>query len=91
MFERLYFHEVTLQYSSKKVQSTTVKKKGNKIFQTKKDFINCSKLTINELGCCRTRSDNVYFAKDEQTSFVFTAAFCFVHAEHNSIELKVIY
>ena len=53
--------------------------------------MNCSKLTINELGCCRTRSDNVYFAKDEQTSFVFTAAFCFVHAEHNSIELKVIY
>ena len=27
MFERLYFDEVTLQYSSKKVQLTTGKKK----------------------------------------------------------------
>ena len=27
MFERLYFHEVTLQYSSNEVQSTTGQKK----------------------------------------------------------------
>ena len=28
MFERLYLHDVTLQYSCKKVQSTTGKKKN---------------------------------------------------------------
>ena len=74
MFERLYFHEVTLQYSSKKVQSTTGKKKVKQLFQTKKDFIACSNLIINELGCCPTRSDNVYLANNEQTSLAFTAA-----------------
>ena len=49
----------------------------------------CSKLIINELGRCPTRSDNVYFANNEQASLaVFNAVFCFAHAEHNLIELK---
>ena len=84
MFERLHFHVVTLQYSCKKVQSTTAKKKVKYIFQIKKDFMTCSKLIINELGCCPTISDNVYFANNEQASLsTFTAAFWFAHAEHN--------
>ena len=41
-----------------------------------------SKLIINELGRCPTRSDNVYFANIKQASLaVFTAAFCFAHVE----------
>ena len=84
MFERLDFHEVTLLYSCKKVQSTTGKKKVKQIFQIKKDFITCSKLIINELGRCPTILDHVCFANNEQASLaVFTAAFCFAHAEHN--------
>ena len=47
-------------------------------------------MIINELGRCPTRSDNVYFANNEQASLAFTAAFCFAHAEHNLIKLKVI-
>ena len=90
MFERLYFHEVTLQYSCKKMQSSTGKKKVKLIFQIKKSFITCSKLTINELGRCSTTSDNVYFANNEQASLAFfTVAFCSAHAEHNLIKLKL--
>ena len=89
MFERLYFCEVTLQYSSKKMQSTTGKKKVKQIFQTKADFITCSKLMINELARCPTRSNNVYFANNEHASLAFTAAFCFAHAEHSLIKLKL--
>ena len=49
----------------------------------------CSKLMINEIGCSRSRSENVYLANNWQTSIaVFTAPFCFTHAEHNSIKLK---
>ena len=45
---------------------------------------------INKLGRCPTRSDNVYFANNEQESpAIFTAAFCFTHAEHNLIKLKL--
>ena len=45
---------------------------------------------INELGRCPTRSENVYFGKNEQASIaVFTAVFCFTHAEHNLIKLKL--
>ena len=65
MFEGLYFQEVTLQYSSKKAQSTTGNKKVKEIFQTKKDFVTCSELVINQLGRCPTRSDNAYFANNE--------------------------
>ena len=37
-----------------------------------------------------TRSDNVYFAKNEQASFaVFTVVFCFTHAEHDLIKLNI--
>ena len=40
---------------------------------------------------CPTRSDNVYFANNEheQALLAFTAAFCFAHAEHNSIKLRL--
>ena len=41
MFERLYFHEVTLQYLVKKHNEQLVRKKTKWIFQTKKDFITC--------------------------------------------------
>ena len=73
------------------MESTTGKRKGKKIFQTKKYFITCSKLIINKIGRCPTRSDNVYFANNEQVSLaVFTAAFCFAHAKHNLIKLNYI-
>ena len=72
------------------MQSTTGNKKVKQIFQTKRGFITCSKLIINKLGRCPTRSDNVYFANDEQASLpVFTVPFCFTHSEHNLIKLKL--
>ena len=55
------------------------------MFQTKKDFTTSSKLIINELGGSPIRSDNVYFANNEQASLVFFIA----HAEHNLIKLKL--
>ena len=61
-----------------------------KIFKTKEGSITCSKLMINELADSSTRSENVYFAKNEQASIaVFTAVFCFTHAEHHLIKLKL--
>ena len=46
---------------------------------------------INKLGRCPTRSDNVYFANNEQASLTFfTAVFCFTHAEHNLIKRKAV-
>ena len=70
------------------MQSTTGKKKVKSIFQTKKGSTTCSKVIINELGRCPTRSDNVYFADNEQTlPAFFTAVFCFTHAEHNKLNL----
>ena len=59
------------------------------MFQTKKDFITCSKLIINELKFCPTRSNNVYFANNEQASLAFTDVFCFAYSEHNLIKLKL--
>ena len=45
---------------------------------------------INELVGSPTRSENVYFAKNEQASIaVFTALHCFTHAEHHLIKLKL--
>ena len=44
---------------------------------------------INKVGRCPTRSDNVYFAINEQASLAFTAAICFAHTEHNLIKLKL--
>ena len=45
---------------------------------------------INELAGPPTRSDNVYFAKNEEASIaVFSAVFCFTHAEHHLIKLKL--
>ena len=70
------------------MQSTTDKKKV-KLFQIKK-LKTCLKLMINKLARFTTRSDNVYFANNEQASIaVFTAAFCFTHAEHHLIKLKL--
>ena len=46
-------------------------------------------MIINKLGRCPTRSDNVYFANNELSLAVFTAVFCFTHAEHNLIKLKL--
>ena len=45
---------------------------------------------INELVGSPTRSENVYFANNEQTSIaVFNAVFCFTHAEHHLVKLKL--
>ena len=56
------------------------------MFQTEKGFITCSRLIINKLGRCPTRSDNLCFANNKQASLaVFTVVFCFTHAEHNLI------
>ena len=44
---------------------------------------------INKIGRCPARSDNVYFANNEQASLAFTAAICFAHAEHNLIKLII--
>ena len=45
---------------------------------------------INELRRCPRRSENVYFANNEEVSIlVFTTAFCFTHAKHNLIKLKL--
>ena len=85
-----YFCGYLNNYSCKKVEPTTGKEKVKYFFQTKKDFTTCSKLIINELGLCPTKSDNVYCANNEQTSLaVFTAAFCFAHGKHNLIKLKL--
>ena len=72
------------------MQSTTDKIKGKLIFKTMEGSITCSKLMINELVGSPTRSENVYFANNEQASIaVFTAVFCFTHAEHHLIKLKL--
>ena len=45
---------------------------------------------INELARFPTRSDNVYFTNNKQTSVtVFTAVFCFTLAEQHLIKLKL--
>ena len=45
---------------------------------------------VNELARCPTRSENDYFVNNKQASIaVFTAVFCFTHAEHNLIKLKL--
>ena len=47
-------------------------------------------MIINKLGCCPTRSDNVYFANNEQASLAaFTTVLCFTYAEHDLIKLKL--
>ena len=46
---------------------------------------------INELGRFPTRSGNVYFVNNEQASIaVFTAVFCFKHAEGNLIKWNYV-
>ena len=45
---------------------------------------------INELAGPPARLKNVYFANNEQALIaVFTAVFCFTHAEHHLIKLKL--
>ena len=45
---------------------------------------------INELADSRTRSENIYFANNEQASIaVLTAVFCFTHAEYHLMKLKL--
>ena len=45
---------------------------------------------INELVGSPTRSENVYFANNEQASIaVFTVVFCVRLAEHHLIKLKL--
>ena len=45
---------------------------------------------INELARFPTRSDNVYFANNEQASIAaFTAVFCFTHAKYHLIKPKL--
>ena len=45
---------------------------------------------INELAGSPTRSENVYFASNEQASIaVFIAVFCSTHTEHHLIKLKL--
>ena len=45
---------------------------------------------INELAGFPTRSENAYFANNEQASIaVFTAGFCFTHAKHHLIKFKL--
>ena len=45
---------------------------------------------IDELTHFPTRSENAYFANYEQASIaVFTVVFCFTHAEHHLIKLKL--
>ena len=47
-------------------------------------------LMINQLAGAPTRSKNVYFANNEQASIaVFTAMFCFTHAEHHLIKVRL--
>ena len=65
------------------------KEKAKEILQTKKNFITCSKLIINTFGRCPPKTDNVYFANNEQGSLVFSAEFCFAHTKHNLIKLKL--
>ena len=71
------------------MQSATGKKKVKQLFQTKKDFIACSKLIINEFGLCLTSSNNIYFANDEQVSLAFTDVLCFTHAKQDLSKLKL--
>ena len=45
---------------------------------------------INELACFATRSENFYFANNEQASIVvFAVVFCFALAQHHLIKLKL--
>ena len=47
---------------------------------------------IDELAGSPTRSENVYFANNDQISIaVFAAMFCFTHAEHHLVKLKLYY
>ena len=41
---------------------------------------------ISELGSCPTRSNDVYFANNEQALLAFSDLFCFTHAKHNLIK-----
>ena len=58
----------------KKEKNKYFKAKYLKIFWTKKGYITCSKLMINELARSPTRLENVNFSNNEQALIaVFTA------------------
>ena len=42
-------------------------------------------MITNGLAHFPTRSDNVYFANNEQALLAFPAAFCFAHVKHDLI------
>ena len=45
---------------------------------------------INELAGSQTRSEDACLVNNEQASIaVFTVVFCFTHAEHHLIKLKL--
>ena len=45
---------------------------------------------INELARSPTRTENVYFGKNKhRLQSASTAVFCFTHAKHNLIKLKL--
>ena len=47
-------------------------------------------MIMNNRGPWPTRSENAYFANNEQASLaVFTVGFCYAHAENNLIRLKL--
>ena len=60
------------------------------MFQNKKGFMTCSRLKINDLGRCPTKSNNVCFANNEQAQpAIFTAVFCFTLVKYNFLKLKL--
>ena len=66
------------------MQSITGKKKVRLLFQI-------TKLLINQLGRCSTRSENVYFVNNEQALIVvFTAVFCFDIPNITQLDLNYI-
>ena len=68
------------------MRSTTAKKTLKWIFQTKKGCITYSNSIIDEIGRCPTRSNNAYFANNEQE-----LACSFVLHMSNIIKLKLYY
>ena len=65
------------------------KKKKNKTFQTKKGFITCSKLMINEITRSPTRSKNIYFVNNEQALIaVFIAVLICLNLDYIIIDQR---
>ena len=66
-----------------------MKKKKKKTFQTKKGFITCSKLMINEITRSPTRSKNIYFVNNEQALIaVFIAVLICLNLDYIIIDQR---